>query len=127
MNKDQMKGKLNEAAGKLQEKGGEITGNKEQQAKGLGNRFKENFNAAVAQKRLPSVDWGQGIWQKVLKVYDGRKAFAHVVPGIARARLLAPVQEADEAITILRDGIKAVTTLASLPAPPWVSDDGEEG
>jgi uncharacterized protein YjbJ (UPF0337 family) len=40
MNKDQIKGKVNDAAGKLQQKGGEITGSKEQEAKGLGKQVK---------------------------------------------------------------------------------------
>ena len=35
MNKDQIKGGMKDIAGKVQEKTGEITGSKEQQAKGL--------------------------------------------------------------------------------------------
>ncbi len=35
MNSDQVKGALKDAAGKVQQKAGEVTGSKEQQAKGL--------------------------------------------------------------------------------------------
>lgn len=35
MNKDQVKGAVKDAAGKVQQKTGELTGSKEQQAKGL--------------------------------------------------------------------------------------------
>ncbi len=35
MNSDQVKGALKDAAGKVQEKAGEVVGSKEQQAKGL--------------------------------------------------------------------------------------------
>lgn len=35
MNKDQIKGAIKEAAGKVQEKAGEVVGSKTQQAKGL--------------------------------------------------------------------------------------------
>lgn len=35
MNSDQVKGTLKDAAGKVQEKAGEVVGSKEQQAKGL--------------------------------------------------------------------------------------------
>jgi len=35
MNSDQVKGTLKDAAGKVQQKAGEVTGSKEQQAKGL--------------------------------------------------------------------------------------------
>jgi len=35
MNKDQVKGTVKDAAGKVQEKAGELTGSREQQAKGI--------------------------------------------------------------------------------------------
>jgi uncharacterized protein YjbJ (UPF0337 family) len=40
MNKDQVKGKAGDMAGKAQQKVGEMTGDKEQQAKGLGKQVK---------------------------------------------------------------------------------------
>ncbi len=40
MNKDQAKGKLNDVAGKVQQKVGEATGSQEQEAKGLGKQVK---------------------------------------------------------------------------------------
>jgi uncharacterized protein YjbJ (UPF0337 family) len=40
MNQDQIKGKAKDLAGKVQQKTGELTGSKEQQAKGLGNQVK---------------------------------------------------------------------------------------
>jgi uncharacterized protein YjbJ (UPF0337 family) len=38
MNKDQVKGGAKQAAGKVQEKVGKLTGSKEQQAKGIGKQ-----------------------------------------------------------------------------------------
>ena len=38
MNQDQIKGAVKDAAGKVQEKAGEVTGNREQEAKGLGKQ-----------------------------------------------------------------------------------------
>lgn len=38
MNKDQVKGGAKDAAGKVQEKFGEVTGNREQEAKGIGKQ-----------------------------------------------------------------------------------------
>ena len=38
MNKDQIKGGMKDIAGKAREKAGEITGSKEQQAKGMANQ-----------------------------------------------------------------------------------------
>jgi hypothetical protein len=96
-------------------------------AEGLGMRFKDKLDAAVAAKRLPPVAWGHGIWQQVLKVYSVRKEFVHVVPGISHDRLKTPLTEAEQAIVVLRGGIRAVSDLAGVPHPPWVSDDGDRG
>lgn len=96
-------------------------------ARGLGMRFRERFDEAVAAKGLPSVDWGQGVWQQVLQVYKVRKEFVHVVPSISCAKLMTPSEDADRAITILRDAIRAVSDLAGLPHPPWVNDDADPG
>ena len=84
----------------------------------LGMRFKEYFNEAVHGKCLRPVDWGSGIWQRVLSVYSVRKEFVHVIPSISHGRLLTPVEEADTAIEVLRDGIKAVCDLTGNPLIP---------
>lgn len=47
MNKDQVKGAVKDAAGKVQQKTGEIIGSKEQQAKGLGKQVE-----GTAQKKV---------------------------------------------------------------------------
>lgn len=51
MNKDQVKGGLKEAAGKVQEKAGELAGSKSQQAKGLTKEV-----AGKAQKNLGNAE-----------------------------------------------------------------------
>lgn len=38
MNKDQVKGAVKDASGKVQEKAGRVTGNQEQESKGLGKQ-----------------------------------------------------------------------------------------
>lgn len=96
-------------------------------ASGLGMRFKERFDEAVAHKGLPPVDWGQGIWQQVLTVYGTRKTFTHVVPTISHATLLSSVEDAENAIAVLRNGIMAVLDLAGLPHPLWINDDEDRG
>jgi hypothetical protein len=96
-------------------------------ASGLGMRFKERFDEAVAAKGLPAVDWSQGIWQQVLQVYGVRKQFVHVVPSISQATLMTPVSEAEKAISVLRGGIKAVADLVGSPHPLWVIDDADRG
>jgi len=96
-------------------------------ADGLGNRFKERINDAVAKKGLPSVDWGKGIWQQALAVYSTRKEFTHVDADISQSRLLATVDQADQAINVLRDAIKDVCRLAGVASPRWADDDDDRG
>ncbi|MCF6158498.1 MAG: hypothetical protein E3K32_07970 [wastewater metagenome] len=93
----------------------------------LGMRFREKFDESVAAKGLPPVHWGQGIWQQILHVYKVRNEFVHVIPGISQTKLMTPLQEAERALVVLRDGIKAVSDLAGLPYPPWVDDDIDRG
>jgi hypothetical protein len=90
-------------------------------------RFRERFDEALVAKGVPPVDWGQGIWQQVWQVYGVRKEFVHVVPGFSHAKLMTPLQEAERALAVLRDGIRAVSDLAGLPHPPWVRDDADPG
>ena len=96
-------------------------------ATGLGNRFREGFDKAVAAKGLKAVDWSQGIWQKILVVYSTRKEFVHVHSSITKERLCTPQSEADKAIEILREGIKAVCDLVGDPQPMWLKDDEDPG
>ena len=97
------------------------------EVEGLGMRFREVFNNGLAKKNLPAVDWGSGIWQQIMQVYQDRKKYTHVVPEISRSQLMAPLQEAERAITVLRDGIKAVSDLVGLPHPAWIQDDNDPG
>ncbi len=97
------------------------------EATGLGNDFRRKFDKALSDKHILAVDWGQGILQRVLRVYGIRKEFTHVHSTIDHARLLAPVSEADLSITVLRDAIKEVCRIAGLPSPLWVDDDSDRG
>jgi uncharacterized protein YjbJ (UPF0337 family) len=53
MNKDQVKGKIKEAAGETQEQAGKLTGNTDQQAKGHAREFE-----GKAQKKMGDVEEG---------------------------------------------------------------------
>jgi hypothetical protein len=94
-------------------------------ATGLGNRFKEKMNEAISNLSLPALDWSQGIWQKVLKTYELRIEYVHVV--LPQSRLFANVSGADEAIIILREAIKAIFIHAGKDAPIWADDDRDRG
>lgn len=97
------------------------------QVKGLGMRFKERFEEGLTNNNIANVDWGSGLWQRTLQVYGVRKEFTHVQPTISQNRLLAPVAEAENAISVLRDAIKEICRLANQTTPVWVNDDTDRG
>lgn len=92
---------------------------------GLGNRFKEKLDQAISAASLPPLDWSRGLWQQVLNVYRLRKEYVHVT--LPQNRLFAGMAEASEAITIVRDAIKAIYGHAGKTAPHWVDDDRDRG
>jgi hypothetical protein len=87
----------------------------------LGIRFKDRLNEAFKANGVPPPDWGAGLWQNVLTIYELRKNYVHV--RIPQERLFAPVHEADEAISILRQAIKDLFDRVGHTAPSWVEDD----
>ena len=44
-------------------------------------------------------------------------------PGVPQDRLFAPVQEADKAISVLREAIRDLYSRVGTPAPEWIDDD----
>lgn len=90
-------------------------------SRGLGNRFKDNFNEALDAVDAPRPDWGYGLWQDVLDVYRLRKDYVH--PGVSQDQLFAHVDEAERAIAVLRRAIKDVYSRTETPEEPWPNDD----
>jgi hypothetical protein len=92
---------------------------------GLGNRFKENLNKALADGGFTPIDWGKGLWQKVLEVYQLRKDYVH--QNLPQTRLFAPVAEAEMAIDTLRKAIKDILHTAGKGGGEWADDDSDDG
>ena len=59
MNKDQVKGSLKEAAGKVQEKTGELTGNKSQELKGAARQVEGNVQKTYGDAKEAAKDSGR--------------------------------------------------------------------
>jgi uncharacterized protein YjbJ (UPF0337 family) len=59
MNKDQVKGAVKDAAGKVQEKTGEVVGSSEQQAKGLAKQVEGKTQKAVGDVKEIVKDAGK--------------------------------------------------------------------
>lgn len=92
-------------------------------ARGLGMRFKDVFSTALAEKAFPPVNWGEGIWQRVLALYDTRKQFTHVAADTDSEVLRPPTSVAEAAISTMREAVLALAAHAELAAPHWVEDD----
>ena len=92
---------------------------------GIGQRFKENINEAVAKKELPLLKWGSGIWQKVLEVHKSRTEFVHV--NTSQEALFAEAEDADNAIDVLQQAIRSIYDHAGKSPPKWVDDSDDRG
>jgi hypothetical protein len=92
---------------------------------GIGHRFKENLDQALATAGLPPIDWGRGLWQRVEKIHRFRKACVHGYP--TDQELFAEVALADDAITTLREAIYDIYSRTGKAAPAWGLDDHDRG
>jgi hypothetical protein len=91
----------------------------------IGYRFKEDLNEAISKKGLKEIDWGSGIWQKVLELKETRRKYTHV--NISQDELWPEEEIADKAISIVRDASKNIYQLSNVPIPKWLDDDANNG
>jgi hypothetical protein len=67
------------------------------------------------------LDWGQGIWQQVRQIHKLRNEYVH--RAIPEEHLFAQVEQADKAISVLRDAIHDLYFRLGIPSPEWIDDD----
>jgi len=91
----------------------------------IGNRFKEDVNRALSDKGLESLNWGSGIWQKVLDIKKLRKTYVHTK--INQIDLFPDTGVADSAILIVREATKAIYKHINMTKPAWIEDDQDRG
>ncbi|MEW6145739.1 MAG: hypothetical protein AB1598_12040 [Thermodesulfobacteriota bacterium] len=94
-------------------------------ASGLGNRFKDNLNEALADGGYPVIKWGEGIWQRVANLYEERKRYTH--RGITDADLFPELSVAENAISVIRKAIINIHNHVSKEPPDWAYDDADYG
>ncbi len=92
---------------------------------GIGRRFKENLNVAINNKGLPPLNWGVGVWQKILYVQSLRKEFVHI--NFDQENLFPETEDANRSIDILRSAIKEIFLLSGKNPPEWIEDDQDRG
>ncbi len=82
---------------------------------GIGRRFKDRLDDALAKVGLPAIDWGSGLWQRVARVHQFRKDCVHRNP--SHQALFPEASVADEAITTLRSAMADIYTRAGNVPP----------
>jgi hypothetical protein len=91
----------------------------------IGYRFKDDIDRAIKAKSLPGLQWDRGIWQKIRELQETRKGYIHST--ISQAKLFPDAIEAEKAIEIVREGIKAIYKHVSKLFPIWIDDDKDCG
>lgn len=87
----------------------------------IGYRFKENLDAAIANRGLHTLDWSHGAWQRVRELQERRKAYVHKFASLNEMFPEAAI--ADQAVIITREGIQAIYAHAGAQAPGWTDFD----
>lgn len=87
--------------------------------------FQKNIDAAIERKSLPSLDWGQGLWQKVTDIQKTRKGYVHRFL-MVNDLFLGP-EVADNAITVIREAVVSIYSHANRIPPAWIQDDEDKG
>lgn len=91
----------------------------------ISRRFKENLNDAIKKRAFPEIDWGQGVWQKVLTLQKLRINCIHLFS--LQSDLFPDASMADDAIEIVRQAIIAIYNHVGKNAPHWIKDDTDQG
>ncbi len=84
----------------------------------IGYSFRVNLDKALANKSLPAIDWGRGIWQKVTQIQNIRKDYVHRF--LALSDMFPSSNVADDAIAVVRNAIKDIYARAGKIHPDWV-------
>lgn len=57
-------------------------------------------------EKLPPLDWGQGVWQKVIEVQNLRKDVVHRFP--SESNVFPVVSVAEATIEVIREAIQSI-------------------
>lgn len=87
--------------------------------------FKKNLDNSLIEKSLPSLSWGHGIWQKVLKTQELRKNCIHRF--VSEDELFPETEIAEQVIEVIRIAVKDIYQHTGKQAPSWIKDDYDEG
>ncbi|MEK0315649.1 hypothetical protein [Cohnella sp. 56] len=91
----------------------------------IGYRFKEDVDRAIKNLGLPSFNWGEGIWQRILALKDTRKNFVHT--NLEQNKLFLDTSVAIDYVKGIQDGILEIHKYTRTPIPQWILYDDDRG
>ena len=92
---------------------------------GIGRRFRENLDAALAAKNLKPPDWGAGLWQRVAILHGKRTDWVHI--NWDQDALFPESADADNAVAVVREAVADLYKRARKQVPGWLRDDEDRG
>ena len=88
-------------------------------------RFKEGLKIALANAAKAPIDFGSGLWQRVLSVQDLRNIYSHA--GLKLGDHFPPLTVAENAIVTIRAAVNDMYLRMGKAAPRWVDFDQSNG
>jgi hypothetical protein len=87
--------------------------------------FREGLKKALNKAGRPAINFGSGLWQRVLKLQESRNDYTHM--GGKLINRLPPVSVAEHAIITIREAIHDIYGRMGTPSPSWVDADQSGG
>ncbi|WP_179033029.1 hypothetical protein [Paenibacillus kribbensis] len=84
----------------------------------IGRNFKKDVNESVERLGLPKVNWGEGVWQVVLKLKEKRKLYVHTK--LQQEELFLESQIARQYVDEVRESISSIYSIVKKPVPEWI-------
>jgi hypothetical protein len=91
----------------------------------IGHRFKEDVDRAVGNMGLPRINWGEGVWQRILLLKETRKEIIHTKHD--QDQLFLETTIANEFVNDLQAGIISIYSYTKQPVPPWIHYSEDRG
>jgi hypothetical protein len=87
--------------------------------------FRKHLDKAIARGSLTPLNWGSGVWQKVLQLQQLRKNYVHRF--LRETELFPEAAVADNAIDVVRRAVVEIYRHSNRVPPPWIQDNEDRG
>jgi hypothetical protein len=91
----------------------------------IGHRFKEDVDSALNNLGLSRLNWGEGVWQKLLKLQVQRHKLIHSIQ--IQSELFPESTVAENYVSDARDAIIEIYKHAGQDIPRWINYDIDLG